>query len=100
MCRRCSNKLKEQPDLAKELREYCDEHCVYSDPKLVSADVWYLLDKLMAKLEAHGLWDMFLSIFKYCIPTNDGHPWLVRERRLGQSSLLVHPDVHRCEKPR
>ena len=48
MCRRCSNKLKEQPDLAQELREYCDEHCVYSDQKLVSADVWYLLDKLMA----------------------------------------------------
>ena len=54
-CRRCSNNLKDHPELAKELRQYCDEHCVYSDPKLVNADAWWLLGNPMGKLEAHGL---------------------------------------------
>ncbi|CAK0822144.1 unnamed protein product [Prorocentrum cordatum] len=81
MTRRVYNKFLKVPEIHAEWRAYCDQHCVYSNTRLDTGTTMYIMDKLMTKVAAYDLWDHLVDIFKFCIPTNDGHEWHCTERK-------------------
>eukprot|EP00969_Alexandrium_andersonii_P119871 5299888-Alexandrium_andersonii.AAC.1 len=61
--------------------QYMNEHCVYSDATLQNNIALYLFDGIFSILAKIKLEELTQYVARFAVPTNDGVPWLLRDRK-------------------
>ncbi|CAK0838665.1 unnamed protein product, partial [Prorocentrum cordatum] len=69
-----------QADPWECFKGWMNQHCVFSNRSLKNSSCFYFFDKILAALVKHDRVDFLIEIAKLAVPTNDGTPWILRDK--------------------
>lgn len=73
--------------------EYCASRCRFSDATLNNKMVLHIINEIAKTLGEQARYHIVVKhLLKFCVPTNDGTPWLLREKAdIKKISALLTP---------
>eukprot|EP00959_Pyramimonas_sp_CCMP1952_P439112 9192514-Pyramimonas_sp.AAC.1 len=71
-------------------KSWMNQHCVFSDKDLNNSVCFFLFDKILSALIKHDRVEYLLEVAKLAVPSNDGAPWVLKEKAdIAKLRLLV-----------
>ncbi|CAK0871070.1 unnamed protein product [Prorocentrum cordatum] len=90
-CRALRNKLSNA--LFTKFEKYMNQHCIFSDNRIDNVAVYGVLHEVSAILTKVGMLSYFVEVAAFCVPTNDGTPWVIQVPKDAEKLKVLTRDM-------